>query len=134
MGLDFARIQTLESGGQVHRKLQLLLQVFLQARQLEGVAQTHQLGDLSIAIGVTEIGERALQLVDKVGINRLQGAKNRFQVGTILAHTLGCVPLDVLSLREGELQLLGQGAGEMVTTNIHRPLHDGFATICHHQR
>ena len=133
LGIDLTGVEALEGLGQVDLELQFLLQVLLQARQLEGVAQPHQVGDLGAAVGVAEVGQRPLKLVDKVGVDGLQGGQDGLQVGAILADALGGVALDVLGLGEGELELLGQCAGEMVAADVHRPLHDGLAAVGDHQ-
>ncbi len=107
-------------------QLQLLREEPLQARKPKGVAQTHHVFDLGIAVGVREVTQRALHFADEVVENRLERGKDFLQFrGT----GLGGVALEMLGLGEGELHVLGQGTGEVVAAQRNRPLPDDLSAV-----
>ena len=83
--------------------------------------------ELGVAVDVGEETQRALQLGQQIVEHRPHGLENRLGV---LGR--GGVALEVLRLGEGQLQLLGQGLGEVVAAQRHAPLPHAIA-VGHHQ-
>ena len=93
------------------RVLQALLQELLQARQFETIATAEHSYDLRIAIDAREIPDRPLDLRHVLVEDRTQSLEDRSRI-----LRLGRIALQVLSLREGQLHILGQCPREMISS------------------
>ena len=130
---DFRQVNPLECFGPLDFQTQLVLKVFLKSWQLEGVAKAYQVLDFRVSVGVAEVGQGALQLVDKIAQHRFERSKNSLQVGSVFAQSLGRVPLQVFGFAECQFEIFGESPGEVVSTHVDRALHDDLATIGDHQ-
>ena len=102
--------------------IQVLLQELLQPWELEAVTEPDDLDDLRCAVDARIETNRAIDLAGEVVKNPFHGGEDRLGVGS-----LGGVALQVFRLGEGQLQLFGQSAGEVVAANRHVPLPDSRA-------
>ena len=104
--------QRLESVRLLHFVLQVLLQEFLQAGQLEAVAQADDLVDLRLAVDAREEPDRPLDFRNVVVEDRAQRLEDGPRIGRLRR-----VALQVLGLGEAELHFLRQRPREVVAAD-----------------